>query len=137
MKTNNETRSSLMARWLRQGWVAVCLAGAASLALAQENVIQSISANQQGGNVVVRVGFKNPVTQPPVGFSISNPARIALDFAGVSNGSGSNVQNIGLGDVRNVHIVQAGERSRLVFNLKRPLNYAAVLDGNAVVITID
>jgi type IV pilus assembly protein PilQ len=104
---------------------------------AQENAIQSISANQQGANVIVKVTLKNPVTNPPIGFSITSPARIALDFAGTANGTGASSQDIGLGDVRNVNVVQAGERSRLVFNLKRPLNYAAAVEGNNVVVTID
>ena len=112
----------------------VMICGAAT---AQENAIQSITANQQGANVVVRVELKNPVVKPPIGFSITNPARIALDFAGTANATGKGVQDIGLGDVRNVNVVQAGERSRLVFNLARTLNYATTVDGNAVIITIN
>lgn len=112
--------------------VAICGAVAA-----QENAIESITANQQGSNVVVRVAMKNPLTKPPIGFSITNPARIALDFAGTANATGKGMQDIGLGDVRNVNVVQAGERSRLVFNLTRALNYATTVDGNNVIITID
>lgn len=106
-------------------------------AMAQENAIQSITANQQGSNVVVKVALKNPPTKAPIGFSITNPARIALDFAGTANATGKGVQDIGLGDVRNVNVVQAGDRSRLVFNLTRTLNYATVIDGNTVIVTID
>ncbi|MEO8600009.1 MAG: type IV pilus secretin PilQ family protein, partial [bacterium] len=62
---------------------------------------------------------------------------IALDFAGVSNATGKSVQDINLGDVTNVNLVQAATRSRLVFNLKRPLNYATVVEGNMVIVTID
>ena len=112
----------------------VMICGAAT---AQENAIQSITANQQGANVVVKVELKNPVAKPPIGFSITNPARIALDFAGTANATGKGVQDIGLGDVRNVNVVQAGERSRLVFNLARTLNYATTVDGNNVIITIN
>ncbi|RBA24848.1 type IV pilus assembly protein PilQ [Herminiimonas fonticola] len=112
--------------------VAICGAVAA-----QENAIESITANQQGSNVVVRVAMKNPLTKPPIGFSITNPARIALDFAGTANATGKGMQDIGLGDVRNVNVVQAGERSRLVFNLTRALNYATTVDGKNVIVTID
>ena len=109
----------------------------ASLAFAQENAIESINANQQGSNVIVKVTLKNPLTKPPIGFSITSPSRIALDFAGTANATGKSTQDIGLGDVRNVSVVQAGERSRLVFNLLRPLNYATAVEGNTVVVTID
>jgi type IV pilus assembly protein PilQ len=118
-------------------YLFIALAGLSAIASAQENSIQSISANQQGANVIVKVSLKNPVTKPPIGFSITSPARIALDFAGTANNTGATSQDISVGDVRNVNIVQAGERSRLVFNLKRPLNYATTVDGNNVVVTID
>ena len=117
--------------------LAIGLAMLCSTALAQENTIEGVTASQQGPNVIVKVAMKSPVTKPPIGFSITSPARVALDFASTSNGTGKTIQDIGLGDVRSVNLVQAGERSRLVFNLNRPLNYATAVDGNTVVVTID
>jgi type IV pilus assembly protein PilQ len=131
-----ETFSAMARKALRQ-CAFVCFSAVCSLALAQENAIESINANQQGSNVVVKIALKNPVAKAPIGFSITNPARIALDFAGTSNAIGKAAQDIGLGDVRNVNVVQAGERSRLVFNLARPLNYATAVEGNMVIVTID
>ena len=116
---------------------AVCIAGAFGVGHAQENSIESITANQQGSNVIVKVAMKNPVQKPPIGFSITSPARIALDFAGTSSNVKAPMQEIGVGDVRSVNVVQAGDRSRLVLNLNRPLNYATAVDGNMVVVTID
>jgi type IV pilus assembly protein PilQ len=113
------------------------LALATACAWAQDNAIESISANQQGGNVVIRVGMKAPPKQPPIGFSITNPARIALDFGATANATGKNVQDINLGDVRGVNVVQAGERTRLVLNLKRVLNYATAVDGKDVIVTVE
>ena len=123
-------------RWLRQS-AALLLAMLSGLAFAQQNAIESIAASQQGANVIVKVTLKDPPAKPPIGFAITSPARIALDFAGTVNGLSKNAQDIGLGDVRSVNIVQAGERSRLVFNLLRPMNYATVVDGKVVVVTID
>lgn len=124
-------------RFLSQACVAVCVAGAFGVSHAQENSIESISANQQGSNVIVRIAMKNPVQKPPIGFSITSPARIALDFAGTGSSIKAPMQEVGIGDVRSVNIVQAGERSRLVFNLNRPLNYATAVDGNTVIVTIE
>ena len=126
-------RTATLLRTCALAW----LAGSAGIAAAQENAIQSITANQQGANIIVRVAMKNPVAKAPIGFSITSPARIALDFPATANGTGKVTQEIGLGDVRNVNVVQAGERSRLVFNLSKPLNYATAIDGNAVIVTID
>jgi type IV pilus assembly protein PilQ len=115
----------------------VLLTAMCGSAFAEDNAIESITANQQGANVIIKVTLKNPLTKPPIGFSITSPARIALDFSGTSNATGKSSQEISLGDVRNVNVVQAGERSRLVFNLLRPLNYATAVEGNTVVVTID
>ena len=116
----------------------LCLVGTGTAALAADNnAITSINANQQGANVIVRVNFKRPLTAAPTGFSIISPARIALDFIGIDNATGKTSQDISLGDVRNVVLAQADDRSRLVFNLKRSLSYATALDGNTLVVTID
>ena len=125
------------ARAIRQNAVGIALLLAGTSAFAQGNAIESISANQHGADVVVKVTLKNPVTQPPIGFSVTNPPRIALDFAGTANATGRAAQDIALGDVRNVNVVQAGERSRLVFNLLRPMNYATAVDGNSVLVTLN
>jgi type IV pilus assembly protein PilQ len=101
------------------------------------NAIESISANQQGSNVIVKIVLKNAPAKLPINFAITNPARIALDFAATVNATGKNTQEMNLGDLHSVNLVQAGERSRLVFNLKRSLNYATAIDGNAVILTID
>jgi type IV pilus assembly protein PilQ len=115
----------------------VLLALATAGAWAQDNAIESISANQQGGNVVIKVAMKDVPKQLPIGFSITNPARIALDFGATANATGKTTQDINLGDVRGVNVVQAGERTRLVLNLKRVLNYAAAIDGKDVIVTVE
>ncbi len=130
------TLSKFFLRMFRQ-CTFICLSLICTIVFAQENSIESISANQQGANVIIKVTLKNPVVKPPMGFSITSPARIALDFSGTTNATGKSAQDIGLGDVRNVNVVQAADRSRLVFNLTRPLNYATAIEGNVVVITID
>ncbi|HYD78225.1 MAG TPA: type IV pilus secretin PilQ [Paucimonas sp.] len=137
--TSQEKYFGLGVRALRtlRRHAAICLSLVCGAAFAQENAIQSISANQQGANVIVKVTLKNPVTKPPIGFSVTNPARIALDFASTSNETGKAGQEIGLGEVRNLNVVQAGDRSRLVFNLARPLNYATAVEGNVVIVAID
>lgn len=107
------------------------------LSFAQSNSIESVSANQQGVNLIVKITLKNPVIKSPLGFSISNPARIALDFADTSNGTGKTAIDIGMGDLRNVNLVEATGRSRLVFNMNKSLNYATTIEGNSVIVTID
>ncbi|HEX9171853.1 MAG TPA: type IV pilus secretin PilQ [Telluria sp.] len=129
-------RAALLGNLIRLG-TPLLLALAGGAALAQDNAIESITANQQGANVVVNIAMKNPPLRAPIGFSITNPARIALDFGATANATGKSAQDINLGDVRAINLVQAGERTRLVLNLKRPLNYATAVDGKSVVLTIE
>lgn len=134
---NMQTQSVWRAMRLLHRCALLMLLASGVTAFAEENAIESITASQQGANVIVKVALKNAVSKPPIGFSITSPARIALDFSGTVNSLGKTTQDIGLGDVRNVNVVQAGDRSRVVFNLLRPLNYATAVDGKTVVVTID
>src|SRR5665647_588979 len=128
--------AALLGKVARLG-AALVLAFAGTAAVAQENAIESITANQQGSNVVVNIAMKHAPSRLPIGFSITNPSRIALDFGATVNATGKNSQDINLGDLRAINVVQAGERTRLVFNLKRPLNYAAAIDGKSVIVTVE
>src|SRR5471032_532741 len=110
---------------------------APAAAQAGGNAIESVTAHQQGSNVIVKIALSHAPDKLPIGFAITNPPRIALDFGTTSNATGKNTEDMNLGELRSVNLVQAGERSRMVFNLKRSLNYATAIDGNAVILTID
>ncbi|MDO9191371.1 MAG: AMIN domain-containing protein, partial [Undibacterium sp.] len=122
---------------MRVKFFLISLLAFSQFSFAQSNSIESIAANQQGVNVIVKIMLKNPLVKPPLGFAISNPARIALDFSDTSNGTGKTAIDIGMGDLRNVNVVEATGRSRLVFNLSKALNYATTIEGNSVIVTID
>jgi type IV pilus assembly protein PilQ len=134
-------RASAAATWAPMlAWtlaLAMALAIPARAQTAAPNAIESITANQQGANVIVKIGLANAPDKMPIGFAITNPPRIALDFGATVNATGKSTQELNLGELRGVNVVQAGERSRLVFNLKRTLNYATVIDGKSVILTID
>lgn len=89
-----------------------------------------------GGRLVIRVGLKQALQNPPAGFAISNPARIALDFPDTANGLGKNQIGVGEGPLRAVNIAQSGSRTRLVLNLSRPVGYETRMDGSTVLITL-
>ena len=129
--------TALMGSVLRLGAFLVLAAGAYSARAQEINAIESITAHQQGSNVVVNVAMKNAPSKLPIGFSITNPSRIALDFGATANATGKTTQELNVGDVRAAHVVQAGQRTRLVLNLKRALNYATAIDGNSVIVTVD
>lgn len=104
----------------------------------EKNLLESINTStQQGGKVIVRVNFKTPLANVPAGFTVANPARIALDLPNTANGLGKSTVEVGEGDVRSISVVEVANRTRMVLNLSRNLNYTAALDGNALVLTVD
>jgi len=117
---------------------AVALGWINGVALAAEsNRIEAISvAGQQGGQVVVKITLAQPLANPPAGFSINNPPRIALDFPNTVNALGRNSQDVREGDLRSFNIVQVGERTRLVMNLGRALSFETKVDGKDLLVTL-
>jgi type IV pilus assembly protein PilQ len=102
-----------------------------------QNSIQSVTGSVQGGSEIIRIDLAEPLAAVPTGFSIQAPARIALDFPGVSNAMGRSALDMNLGNLRSANVVQAGERTRVVLNLKSPSTYRAEIQGKSLVITLD
>lgn len=130
---NKNKGSAMRIKGLFLGLLLLCQSAFAQT----DNSIDSITANQQGANVIVKINLKKPLEKAPLSFSITSPARISLDFANTANGTGKNAIDIGLGEVRNVNLIEVPGRSRLVFNLNRSLNYATLVEGNTLIVTID
>jgi type IV pilus assembly protein PilQ len=124
---------------VRKTWhklTIVCTLAICGTAFAQENAIQSVTANQQGADVIVKIKMKGAITNPPLDFKITNPARVVLDFPMTGNDTGKTTQEVGVGDLRSINVVQDKDRSRVVFNLTRPMNYATNVEGDTVVLTL-
>ena len=112
-------------------------ANPAAPAPAAGNSIELVSSALQGNTTYVRISMKNAPAAVPVGFSVNSPPRIALDLPETDNKIGQNSIDMLQGDVRNVAIVQASNRSRLVLNLKRPMNYTTEIDGKDIVVKLE
>ena len=117
--------------------IGVALAALPVAASAQaSNTIQTLTGSMQGGVEVIRIDLAEPLAAVPTGFSIQTPARIALDFPGVSNSMGRSTVDLNLGNLRSANVVQAGERTRVVLNLKAPTAYKAEIQGKSLLITL-
>jgi type IV pilus assembly protein PilQ len=136
MKTNQETRT--MFPW-RAALAALTTAGALWVPAAAwaQNAIQSISTSQQSGTEVVRVELAEALAALPNGFAVQAPPRIAIDLPGVTNALGRSVVEINQGNLRSVAVAQAGDRSRLVLNLKAASGYRALLQGKALLLILE
>lgn len=100
------------------------------------NSIEAINVAQQGNEIAVKIDLKEPLTMPPAGFSVANPAKIAFDFPSTGNGLGRSSQTLNEGDLRSMNVVQVGERTRLVLNLVRNMNYTTRLDGKSLYVIL-
>jgi type IV pilus assembly protein PilQ len=109
---------------------------AVSVAQAQQNSIENLDVTQAGGQVMLRVNLKNPISAVPGSFTVANPARIAFDFADTTNGLGRNSQDVGEAVLRSLNVVQVGDRTRLVLNLRTIVPYESKVDGNSLLITL-
>lgn len=109
-----------------------------SLAIAEDqsnltNKIESVDfSSLPGGRVNVIIKTTQPLNNPPAGFTLNNPARIALDFPKVANGIAKNNIPADQGALKSVTLAQAKDRTRMVLNLTKNVGYSATVSGNEV-----
>jgi len=126
---------SVRFNWMVLAACALTTAFTTALVHAQAlNSIQSVQASVQGGLEVVRVEMAQPLSVAPSGWSVQTPPRIAFDFPATVNAGGPSFQDLNLGNVRSLTVAQAGDRTRLVLNLKTPAAYQTLLQQNAMLI---
>lgn len=130
------TMRNTTARFSRDGLVLACMLLASAWAQAQ-NAIQSVTGAVQGGVEVIRIETTEPLTAVPTGFTIQAPARIALDFPGVVNNMGRNSVEMNQGNLRSANVVQAGDRTRVVINLKQAAAYQARTEGKTLLVVLE
>jgi type IV pilus assembly protein PilQ len=117
--------------------LATVAAAAAPFAAWAQNKIQSITSSQQAGTEVVSIELSEPLSTVPSGFSVQTPPRIAIDLPGVVNALGRSSVEINQGNLRSVNVAEAGERTRLVLNLKQAAGYRAQLQGKTLLVVLD
>lgn len=88
-----------------------------------------------GDRVELKITFDEPVLAPR-GYTIEQPARIALDLPGVSNKLGVKNKELGVGNARSVTVVEAKDRTRLIINLTNLAPYSTRTEGNALFIVV-
>ncbi len=114
--------------------ISLCLALISQTSLAAD--LQSLDvAALPGDKVELKLTFDEPVAVPR-GYTIEQPARIALDLPGVVNKLGAKNRELGVGNARSVTVVEAGDRTRLIVNLTTLAPYSARAEGNALFVVV-
>jgi len=122
-----------------RAWIFALLALlGTNVAFAQAtNSIDSMTVSKgSSGRTIVKFVLKNAPANPPAGFAIATPPRIALDFLDTSNGLGATQRMVEDVALRSVNVIQAGSRTRVVFNLNRPQTFETQVEGNTVLVTL-
>lgn len=88
-----------------------------------------------GDRVELKLAFDEPVLAPR-GYTIEQPARIALDLPGVSNKLGAKNRELGVGNARSVTVVEAKDRTRLIVNLTTLAPYSTRAEGNNLYVVV-
>ncbi|NBA94022.1 type IV pilus secretin PilQ [Pseudomonas sp. R5(2019)] len=88
-----------------------------------------------GDRVELKLSFDAPVPAPR-GYTTDQPARIALDFPGVSNALQVKQRDLGMGNARSVVAVQAKDRTRVIVNLTTQAPYTTRVEGHDVFVVV-
>lgn len=133
MKTTMQNQT----RRLGNKCMVFVLTACASAIVCAQNAIESVSGVLQGGTEIVRIDMSEPLSVAPTGFAVQSPARIALDFPGVSSKLPRGIIEMNQGNLRSAQVVQGAGRTRVVLNLRQFANYRTALHGKTLLLSLD
>ncbi|MDA0789065.1 MAG: type IV pilus secretin PilQ [Proteobacteria bacterium] len=98
--------------------------------------LQSIEfSSLPGDKTEIRMKFDGAPPKP-TGYTIEQPARIALDLKGVTSGLDSKYHPLGGGNARSVTVVESDGRTRVIVSMTELVAYTARVDGSSLVVLI-
>ena len=88
-----------------------------------------------GDKIEIRMTFDGapPV---PTGYTIEQPARLALDLSAVTSGLESKYHTLGSGNARSVTVVEAGDRTRVIVSMTELVAYSTRVEGNELFVLV-
>jgi hypothetical protein len=101
-------------------WGGCSSRGPACRPSAQSTVVESVSSSLQGGVEVVRIDFSQPLTRCRPASPSSRPRASRSTSPAPATAWAATSVELNQGNLRSVNVVQAGDRTRLVLNLKPP-----------------
>lgn len=120
----------------RWGIRVLALLACCTASLASAATITALDANMlPGDGMEVRVRFDGAAPEVK-GYSIERPARIALDLVGADSALKTRQHNLGTGNARSVTVVEAKNRTRLIFNLDQLTGYSTEVEGQELVVVL-
>lgn len=115
---------------------ALALLSLAWAAAARASAIEDIHFTSLPNDVTeIQLDFNGAVPKP-AGYSIDQPARIAVDLMGVTSDLDSKYHNLGTGNARSVTVVEAQDRTRVIVNLTKLVGYQTEVRGNSLILRV-
>lgn len=104
---------------------------------AEKNVIEEVAyAKLPGDRIQITLKMAKPPVEPNA-FTITNPARISLDFPNTRVGLAKNNIPVREAAVTSIIAIEAEDRSRVVLSLIKPVAYSTSIEGNNFVLTVE
>jgi len=132
----NKIRAMFARMYVSGGLLALMLFVPSMAAAVSSNSLESIDFDRlPGDRVQVVMGFSKAAPEP-VSFSVSNPARIALDFPDTKNNLKKRSQAIKVSSVQSINTAQAKDRTRAVINLSDMMVYQTEVKDKQLLVTL-
>lgn len=125
------------------GWLQPTIKLVASVCLLLISITSAAAVQMQdiefstlpGDKIEIRMSFDGapPV---PTGYTIEQPARIALDLSAVTSALESKYHTLGSGNARSVTVVEAGDRTRVIVSMTELVAYSTRVEGNDLLVLV-
>ncbi|WP_346300092.1 type IV pilus secretin PilQ [Halomonas sp. BM-2019] len=120
---------------MKRGFATLVLLAVSAGALAA-STLEGLDFRQgSGGELEVDLSFAGPVPEVR-GYRLDDPARLTIDLMETGNRLDQRRYELGIGGVQQVTALEAGSRTRLVFDLEGPLPYNTREQGNRLRLAI-
>ena len=137
----NRTTTRFSTRFLQLAKKQVCLwlgtagllgAFSATAAVTLESIEFS---SLPGDKIEIRMDFDG-APPAPTGYTIEQPARIALDLNDVSSGLDSKYHPLGSGNARSVTVIESDGRTRVIVSMTELVGYSTRVDGQSIYVLV-
>jgi type IV pilus assembly protein PilQ len=88
-----------------------------------------------GDKIEIRMHFDGQPPRP-TGYTIEQPARIALDLQGVTSSLDSKYHPLGSGNARSVTVLEANDRTRIIVSMTELVGYSTRVEGNDLYVLV-
>jgi type IV pilus assembly protein PilQ len=99
------------------------------------NLMDMRFSSLPGGSFEAQLEFDAPPPTPQ-GYTIEKPARIALDFPGVTSQLKEKKHTLGYENASSAVILESSGRTRMILNLVQPAAYTTRIEGNTLFVNV-